>query len=524
MEAPSNPVSLHSDRCYHSGRTYSACYATPQTVSEFDKRKETEKYGSAFLGPDLWDGTYNNADFSVEYMDLVDFLTENGFPKDHQNARNLNKSHSTNPQLSSSDHSPKFIDTLPVPSQSPRTIDSPPLSRQKQHAIDSPTHLFPTSDPQVTSVPRHMFCCSSLQIVSSQTDTLPNNGQQAPTDKFPKQFIRATPLPPSTFPCSSQVISSPADSFPSISPQRSPSPTDKYPNQITLGTQSPQTTFSFGSEEDIPTTDTFPTNSPQFTESPTGKYSTHIRQDTSEAPDTFSSRGPQLIPSPADKYSSHITQVTSVTPEPLPCSSQQTIPLPIDKCPNYDQQVSPSPPDTFPDQITRVTTSSPTTFPEQLPSLQSQLDASQCDKLSAASVAVTFTTSYSPVGCPDESIDLSVTQRGVRLVDFEGLENFDPRERTFSEDELKPQPMFKKSRKIFVPDDSKDDKYWCRRKKNNVAAKRSRDARRIKENQIAMRAAFLEKENSLLRSELEKVKKENAEILISLAEFEALET
>lgn len=34
----------------------------------------------------------------------------------------------------------------------------------------------------------------------------------------------------------------------------------------------------------------------------------------------------------------------------------------------------------------------------------------------------------------------------------------------------------------FVPDDLKDDKYWARRRKNNMAAKRSRDARRMKEN------------------------------------------
>lgn len=48
----------------------------------------------------------------------------------------------------------------------------------------------------------------------------------------------------------------------------------------------------------------------------------------------------------------------------------------------------------------------------------------------------------------------------------------------------------------FVPDDLKDDKYWARRRKNNMAAKRSRDARRMKENQIAMRAGYLEKEVS----------------------------
>ena len=66
----------------------------------------------------------------------------------------------------------------------------------------------------------------------------------------------------------------------------------------------------------------------------------------------------------------------------------------------------------------------------------------------------------------------------------------------------------------------KDEKYWQRRKKNNVAAKRSRDARRIKENQIAMRAAYLEKENEKLREELDKVKEDNARLLARLAKYE----
>lgn len=54
----------------------------------------------------------------------------------------------------------------------------------------------------------------------------------------------------------------------------------------------------------------------------------------------------------------------------------------------------------------------------------------------------------------------------------------------------------------FVPDDLKDDKYWARRRKNNMAAKRSRDARRMKENQIALRAGFLEKEVNFLMLEI----------------------
>lgn len=50
-------------------------------------------------------------------------------------------------------------------------------------------------------------------------------------------------------------------------------------------------------------------------------------------------------------------------------------------------------------------------------------------------------------------------------------------------------------------------------KKNNVAARRSREARRLKENQIALRTAYLEKENNGLRVELDQAKSENLELL-----------
>ncbi|XP_077134933.1 thyrotroph embryonic factor isoform X2 [Ranitomeya variabilis] len=89
-----------------------------------------------------------------------------------------------------------------------------------------------------------------------------------------------------------------------------------------------------------------------------------------------------------------------------------------------------------------------------------------------------------------------------------GGELFDPRKHKFADEELKPQPMIKKAKKIYVPEDLKDEKYWNRRKKNNVAAKRSRDARRLKENQITVRAAFLEKENTALRTEVAELRKE----------------
>uniref|UniRef100_A0A3Q2XSZ2 TEF transcription factor, PAR bZIP family member a n=1 Tax=Hippocampus comes TaxID=109280 RepID=A0A3Q2XSZ2_HIPCM len=89
-----------------------------------------------------------------------------------------------------------------------------------------------------------------------------------------------------------------------------------------------------------------------------------------------------------------------------------------------------------------------------------------------------------------------------------GGELFDPRKHKFTDEDLKPQPMIKKAKKVFVPEEQKDDKYWQRRKKNNMAAKRSRDARRLKENQITVRAAFLERENTALRTEVADLRKE----------------
>ncbi|XP_053669704.1 protein giant-like [Anopheles nili] len=56
----------------------------------------------------------------------------------------------------------------------------------------------------------------------------------------------------------------------------------------------------------------------------------------------------------------------------------------------------------------------------------------------------------------------------------------------------------------------KDSAYYERRKKNNAAAKKSRDRRRIKEDEIAIRAAFLERENIELKFELAAARKQLA--------------
>lgn len=52
----------------------------------------------------------------------------------------------------------------------------------------------------------------------------------------------------------------------------------------------------------------------------------------------------------------------------------------------------------------------------------------------------------------------------------------------------------------------KDSAYYERRRKNNAAAKKSRDRRRMKEDNIVIRCAFLERENMLLKADLEVVR------------------
>ncbi|XP_033744971.1 nuclear factor interleukin-3-regulated protein-like [Pecten maximus] len=60
--------------------------------------------------------------------------------------------------------------------------------------------------------------------------------------------------------------------------------------------------------------------------------------------------------------------------------------------------------------------------------------------------------------------------------------------------------------KRVIPDTLKDEKYWERRKKNNIAAKRSRENRRRFEIDVRLKLEFLEKENILLKKEVSVMK------------------
>jgi bZIP factor len=69
-------------------------------------------------------------------------------------------------------------------------------------------------------------------------------------------------------------------------------------------------------------------------------------------------------------------------------------------------------------------------------------------------------------------------------------------------------PVKKRNRNTEPSPANKNDAYFERRRRNNFAAKRSRDARRQKEDEIAIRAAFLEQENVKLRIEVASLRAE----------------
>merc|ERR1719348_1374616 len=124
-------------------------------------------------------------------------------------------------------------------------------------------------------------------------------------------------------------------------------------------------------------------------------------------------------------------------------------------------------------------------------------------------------------------VEIEFAPEDLALATVPGAD-FDPSARAFDMEELRPQPIIRKRAKQFVSSEKKDGKYRESRTKNTIAARRSREARRLKENQIALRAAFLEKENVGLRKDVEEAnaalarqKMEVAILREKMARFEA---
>jgi len=67
----------------------------------------------------------------------------------------------------------------------------------------------------------------------------------------------------------------------------------------------------------------------------------------------------------------------------------------------------------------------------------------------------------------------------------------------------------------------KDDKYWEKRLRNNASAKRSRDARRVRELECQIRSEFMEGENRRLEEENKRLREENMRLLKIINELKS---
>lgn len=88
-----------------------------------------------------------------------------------------------------------------------------------------------------------------------------------------------------------------------------------------------------------------------------------------------------------------------------------------------------------------------------------------------------------------------------------------------SEDDRQKLRTKNKTKKKPVPTSQKDAVYWERRRKNNLAAKRSRESRRNRDNQTTMRTSMLETENMELRDKINDVRSELLDVKEKLQEY-----
>lgn len=138
---------------------------------EKEKEKKLEDDGnglnapqSAFLGPTLWDKTlsYDGDNFQLEYMDLEEFLTENGIPANHQSQNHP----SQQPQPPSAPSTPSVVDL------SNRATTSVQTSMVAQNCLQSPDRAG-TQNTLITKRPS-----GTSEVRLSAFARLPVNHQQ----------------------------------------------------------------------------------------------------------------------------------------------------------------------------------------------------------------------------------------------------------------------------------------------------------------------------------------------------------
>ncbi|XP_069694247.1 nuclear factor interleukin-3-regulated protein isoform X2 [Periplaneta americana] len=104
------------------------------------------------------------------------------------------------------------------------------------------------------------------------------------------------------------------------------------------------------------------------------------------------------------------------------------------------------------------------------------------------------------VGGPDPSMHMGMSRAGSPDPD-----NYPPGFDLAGH--LKRKELFsQRKQREFIPDNKKDESYWDRRRRNNEAAKRSREKRRFNDMILETRVVELSKENHVLKAQLAAIK------------------
>jgi len=119
------------------------------------------------------------------------------------------------------------------------------------------------------------------------------------------------------------------------------------------------------------------------------------------------------------------------------------------------------------------------------------------------SVIVSDHTFTSSAPSPTSSITGSESSR------LEGDMNNIGRPKSYN---YKPAPMVRKSERRFINAEQKDQSYWERRKRNNAAAKKSRESRREKEIEVSRRCDALVKENEGMKFTIMNLQERNTQM------------
>lgn len=138
-------------------------------------------------------------------------------------------------------------------------------------------------------------------------------------------------------------------------------------------------------------------------------------------------------------------------------------------------------------------------------------DSSQCtDLCSSTSTKTKPTRPFKAFPKDPLSLSMGIPTETLLLSSDSTVAYSEFRKKMLSQVQATNNGTNKNMRRVTQPTNAQnsDPTYWEKRRKNNEAAKRSRDARRAKEDEIAIRCAFLEQENVKLKYEILSLKNE----------------